>query len=99
MPGKQLSKSEIDYLLANTGRRKKIDTTEPRTIDNWWKQTNTHFINKSDTAEQGVEAKCGNPYCKDPRKDEDTKIIILAEIKDTLMCRFCFLDGWLSKNG
>lgn len=94
--GKQLTPQEIEAILnSTTTRQRKTDPSEPRTIDNWWKQTNVHFINTTDVKEvSGIEAKCANPRCEDPRKED--RILLLAEVKDTLMCRFCFLDGWLS---
>lgn len=89
--GKQLTAQEITDLLAGSSNRgRKRDTTEPRVMDNWWKQTH-HILYRPD---YDVEIKCANPDCGDPRPDDKT--ILLGEIKGTLMCRYCFLNGYLS---
>lgn len=92
MARKTLSASEIADLLKTPQRgRRKIDSSEPRTPDNWWKQTH-RMIYRPDYPDLNV--KCTNPDCKDPRPEDAT--ILLGEIKGTLMCRYCFLNGYLS---
>lgn len=89
--GRELSTEEIMDLLANSGRRTKRDTSEPRTMDNWWPQTH-HILYRPDHPELNI--KCSNPDCGDPRPEDKT--ILLAEVKGTLMCRYCWLNGYLS---
>src|SRR5215472_8116871 len=90
----ELTASEIAELLASKGQRRgggKKDPTEPRVIDNWWHQDH-HFINRDDS-----KLECMNVNCQDPRKnDPRVRVFILAMVKERLMCRYCFLDGWLS---
>ena len=88
---KQLSAKEIADLLAGVRTRTKRDTSEPRTIDNWWHQTH-HILYRPDHPE--LDIKCANPECGDKRPNDKT--ILLAEVKDVLMCRYCFLNGYLS---
>lgn len=93
MAGKQLTPEEIRNLIAGIGTRgKKKDSTEPRTENNWWRQTH-RFIYRPDYPD--LDVKCSNPDCGDPRPYD--KGILLAEVKDTLMCRYCFLSGYLSE--
>lgn len=90
--GKQLTPQEIKDLVAGIGKRgRKSDSSEPRTTDNWWKQIH-HILYRPDMPE--LDIKCSNPQCPDARPND--KAILLAEVKDTLMCRYCFLNGYLS---
>ena len=90
--GKQLTPQEIQELMAGVGKRgRRSDSSEPRTTDNWWKQTH-HLLYRPDHPE--LDIKCSNPNCADNRPEE--RAILLAEVKDTLMCRYCFLNGYLS---
>jgi hypothetical protein len=86
----ELTADQIQELLDGRGKRRgggRKDITEPRTIDNWWRQEQ-HFV---DT--KTVELACGNIKCLDPKP---SRIKVLAMIKGRLCCRYCFLDGWLS---
>lgn len=87
---KQLTAQEITDLLTSTTTRKKKDTSEPRTMDNWWHQTHQIIFR----ADFEIVVKCSNPDCPDPRLNDRT--ILLGEVKGTLMCRYCFLHGYLS---
>lgn len=91
--GKELTQEEILSLLNSPGsnRGRKRDTSEPRTTDNWWHQTH-RLIHRPSYPD--IDVKCANTQCPDPRPDDVS--IILGEVKGTLMCRYCFLDGWLS---
>lgn len=92
MAGKELTPEQIKELIAGAGRRgRKKDSSEPRTTDNWWRQIH-HFLYRPDFPE--IDIKCSNPDCGDPRPEE--RAILLAEVKNTLMCRYCFLNGYLS---
>lgn len=90
---KELTAQEITDLISGVGKRSggRIDKTEPRTMDNWWKQEH-QIIYRPDHPK--LDVKCTNPQCKDTRPDDKT--ILLARVKDTLICRYCFLDGYLS---
>ncbi len=88
----ELTAKEIEALLAGQSKRGgRKDTTEPRTLDNWWKQEH-HFIDHKNNP----ELKCMNAACTDPRGDDAA--LILVTIKGQLICRFCFLGGYLSGN-
>lgn len=86
----QLSPQQIADLLAGVGKRGGTkDTTEPRTFENWFKQ-DLIFVHRKDNP----ELKCMNDLCLDPRAED--AVIVLIHIKNRLMCRFCFLDGYMS---
>lgn len=91
--GKQLSAKEIADLVAGVGKRggRKSDSSEPRTTENWWKQIH-HLLYRPDNPE--LDIKCSNSECADSRPED--KAILLGEVKGTLMCRYCFLNGYLS---
>jgi hypothetical protein len=90
--GKELSPQEIAALVAGIGKRgRRSDSSEPRTTENWWKQTH-HLLYRPDNPD--LDIKCSNPDCSDYRPED--KAILLGEIKGTLMCRYCFLNGYLS---
>ena len=92
MPGKELTPQQITELLAGVSNRgRKKDTSEPRTMDNWWKQTH-RLLYRPNYPE--LDIKCANPDCGDPRPEDKT--ILLGEVKNTLMCRYCWLNGYLS---
>jgi hypothetical protein len=88
--GSELSIDTIKELLASKPKRggsPRKDVTEPRTIENWWKQQQ-HFVNAEDTG-----LVCMNVNCLDPKPG---RVRVLADIKGRMCCRYCFLDGWLS---
>lgn len=84
---KSLTPDQIAELLKPTRTPKGI-STEPRVIDVWFKQN--HLLR-----EEG----CDNPDCTDDRPYNDRGRKIVIKIGDKHMCRFCFLNGWLSPNG
>jgi hypothetical protein len=93
-----LNSEQIQLLLkenksrAKRGPRK--DETEPRTVTVWFKLR--HHI--ADFEHNGVEVKphCENPDCSDPRPSTDRGRNVVSVVKGKMMCRYCFLSGWLS---
>lgn len=83
---KGLTPDQIANLLKPTRSPKGL-ATEPRVIGVWYKQNHIY-------KEEG----CDNPDCKDARPYGDRGRNIVAKVGDKLMCRFCFLEGWLSPN-
>jgi hypothetical protein len=84
--GTELTSDAIaDLLVAPSTGRKKGPVTEPRIPDVWFKLN--HHIR-----EEG----CDNEECADPRPRTNKGVNIVAEIKGKMMCRYCFLGGWLS---
>lgn len=81
---KALDSDQIRTLLSGTRTAKGI-STEPREIGIWYKQD--HMLRDSG---------CTNPNCTDPRPRSDSGRQVVIEFKGEFMCRFCFLDGWLS---
>jgi len=67
------------------GGRTKADPTEVREIAVWFKLS--HHIS---------ETGCSNPNCVDPRPPTDKGTKIVTEVKGQMICRYCFLDGYLS---
>jgi len=66
------------------GPRKKKDPTEPRDYPTWWKL-------------QQYYGTCDNPDCEDVRVGGGPEgHAMVAEIKERKVCRYCFLNGWLS---
>jgi hypothetical protein len=85
MPEK-LNADQIAMIMASGRQTKKADPTEPRNATTWFRLN--HRI---------LEEGCQNPDCADPRnKDSDRATNIVAEVKGKLICRYCFLDGYLS---
>lgn len=86
--GKKLDDNEIAALLADTPRGRgtvKADPTEPRNVDTWFKLPQVI-----------KESGCENPTCADPRPRNDRGVNIVAEVRGKYMCRFCYLNLWLS---
>jgi hypothetical protein len=83
---KALTPDQIESLLKG-GRAPKGISTEPRDIQVWYRQD--HIL-----SDDG----CSNPNCIDPRTHSDNGRKIVIKLQDQQMCRFCFLDGWLSPN-
>ena len=73
------------FLAESTTRGPKKDPTEPREIQVWFKLD--QFLR---------EAGCENPDCNDPRPETDQGTQVVAQVNGKYMCRFCFLDGYLS---
>lgn len=89
-----LSSEEIKKLLAlptNRGRGRHpkdwVDTSV-RDYQTWFK-----LNHKLWDEEREHYAKCDNPDCKDYREGRNQHMV--AEVDGTLMCRICFLDGYL----
>lgn len=88
MANKKLEQNEIASLLASSGRGSgavKADPTEPRNTDTWFK---LNAVIK--------ESGCENLECVDPRPRNDRGVNIVAEVRGKYMCRFCYLNLWLS---
>jgi hypothetical protein len=83
MSGNPLDDNTIAALLAG-GRGEKTDITKIRDVTTWFKLN--HY-----RREEG----CANPDCKDTRPKTDAGREIVAEVRGQLICRYCFLDGWL----
>lgn len=66
------------------GGRTKADPTAIRELQTWFKLD--HHIR-----EEG----CENPNCVDPRPKTDKGTNIVSRVKDTWICRYCFIDGYL----
>ena len=70
------------------GSHTKRDPTEVRELGTWMKLN--HRIK--------VEG-CENPECIDPRpKDTDAGVQIVVEVKGQFICRYCFLNNYLSND-
>jgi hypothetical protein len=78
------------------GSRTPKDVTEPREITVWYKLP--HKLADFEFEGKQVTPHCENPDCSDPRPPSDRGRNIVASIKGKMMCRFCFLNGWLSDN-
>lgn len=63
----------------------KADPTEVREGQVWFKLS--HHIS---------ETGCSNPNCVDPRPKTDKGTKVVAEVKGQMICRYCFLDGYLT---
>jgi len=79
----RLLKEELEK--PTRGSKSKVDTTI-RDYRTWFK------LATSMIEEGGEPIKCENPNCQDPRPGD---LQVCATINNRLMCRFCFLDGWL----
>lgn len=79
-----LDKDTIMALLAS-GRGTKTKVLE-RDISTWF--TLNHV--RSDDG-------CENPNCEDPRDKDDSGRNIVSKVEGQLMCRYCFLHGWLKQ--
>lgn len=64
------------------GKGKKVDTSI-RNVTTWFALD--HLMTKDDEI-----LHCANPNCVDPRE----KGIMVVEVDNTFMCRYCFLEGW-----
>lgn len=89
-----LTKEQIDLLLAQaaaTAARggKRAPKPVERTHEGWF---SLHHKLMHD-ADPYKPMKCENPNCDDPRGRDYQ---VCAEVNGKLMCRFCFLGGWLT---
>lgn len=69
---------------ARGGGRTKADPTATRDLQTWFKLS--HHIKESG---------CENPECVDPRPKTDKGTNIVAEVKGQMICRYCFISGYL----
>jgi hypothetical protein len=87
----KISLEQVNALLKEQSeqpsRGRRADPTEPRTSTTWYKLS------------QRITGDCENPNCVDPRPPKDLGRNITSVVHDKQMCRYCFLDGWLSPNG
>ena len=81
---KVLSPDEIKKLMLPS-KGEKGSQTEPREISVWYKLN--HLLR-----EEG----CSNPQCVDSRPHSDRGRHIVIELNGKYICRYCFLDGYLS---
>lgn len=94
-----LSPDQIKALLAmpekKRGKKKEIDTSI-RDHKTWFA-----LAPKFRDVEEGVDLKCDNPNCVDPRPTITTamgneiRTQYIINVHGQNMCRYCFLDGWL----
>lgn len=88
MANKKLEGHEVAALLSGSRNTSvKADPTEPRNTDTWFK---LNAIIR--------ESGCENLQCVDTRPRTDRGVNVVADVRGTFMCRFCYLDGWLSPN-
>lgn len=95
-----LSDDRIKALLAKknaprqtgvrTGTRKKINP-EDRSYQAWFALHHHLYIEAT-----GEPAYCENEDCIDPR--DRTRGQSVVDLNGKLMCRYCFLEGWLLVN-
>lgn len=78
-----LLKEDANKPKRGGGGRTKADPTAVRELAVWFKLN--HHIR-----EEG----CQNPNCSDPRK-ADKGSNIVADVKGQMICRYCFLNGYL----
>lgn len=82
-----LTPEQIQALLSIPQTRTSRVKTVNRDYQGWFKS-----IQKLYDSSTGELLDCENPDCVDPREG---KSIVVVEIEGKLMCRYCFLDGWL----
>jgi hypothetical protein len=96
-----LSPDDIKKLLAKPERKrgtKKGPDSSVRDIKTWLALA----PQSRDTNRENPDLRCDNPKCVDPRPPRispldgsEIKHQFCVEINGQLMCRYCFLDGWL----
>jgi hypothetical protein len=82
---KKLSPEQIQNIMSS--RKPRGLATEPREIGVFYKLN--HLLRENG---------CTNPECVDPRPRGDRGRNIVIQLGDEYMCRYCFLDGWLSSS-
>jgi hypothetical protein len=110
--GRPLGLADISHLLKEEenkpkggSRGSKIDPTEERSINNWFKQQH-HFCmpdcaHRSEAPEGSNAAArhnraCWNINCLDKtRSDDDRSVVCVALVKNQWICRYCFLGHYL----
>src|ERR1041385_1344060 len=105
----QLLEEDKNKPKTTRGGRTKVDPTETRTINVWFKLQHhichpdcAHRQPRTDENKEGrpegtapSEQACWNPNCVDPREHTDSANMVVALVKDNWICRYCFLDGYL----
>lgn len=96
-----LDPTQIKSLLEDAATRSRTrrspakDVTEPREVTVWFKLP--HKIADFSTDDGGIVVPhCENPDCSDPRPRSDKGRNVVSVVKGKMMCRYCFLSGWLS---
>lgn len=93
----------INQLLAEDANKpkrgggKKVDITVNRDLQTWMKLPHHLCLSDCEHRKQSPTGKaCWNPNCVDPRLAEDGGTRVVFMVKDHMMCRYCYLDGWLT---
>lgn len=91
----QLLLQDEEKKPSRKGTRTKRDVTEPREVTTWFRLPHrvADFVNE---AGEEVTPHCENPDCDDPRPGSDRGRNVIAIVNGKMMCRYCFLAGWLS---
>lgn len=95
-----LSPDEIASILKDNKTRERTkrtpkDVTEPREVTVWFKLR--HHVADFEHNGEEVVPHCENPNCNDPRPSNDRGRNVVSVVKGKMMCRYCFLEGWLSE--
>lgn len=97
-----LSEEQVKALLAIKPKtRTKKDAVDLTTVESRDQQTWFKLPHRMQT-DNGEVQHCDNPNCNDPRvSHEDTEAArkqgtVVAMIGDKRICRYCFLEGWLT---
>jgi hypothetical protein len=97
-----LTPEQIKSLLAKPVKKRGAGKKGP---DTNIRDRATWFALASKTRDEaGEDLRCQNPNCVDPRPPRisalgnEIKHQFVVEVKGELMCRYCFLDGWLLEN-
>jgi len=100
-----LSNEEIMKLLADDAATKKRsgprgpkqENTSIRETNYWFKLDHHLCLPECEHRAQSPTGRaCWNPDCVDTRPSTDRGINIVYMIKGKMMCRYCFLSGWLN---
>jgi hypothetical protein len=87
-----LSPDQIKLLLAKpvrgTGTGGKTIDVSVRDHHTWFKLAHK-ILDKEEVDTDG----CSNPACADPREN---RTILVAEVNEVNMCRYCFLEGYVN---
>lgn len=105
-----LDQEAIAKLLAEDAAKPKrgggprVDLTTTRDLQTWFKLNHHFCLSNCHHREERVEQfpalaehtrACWNPNCIDPRDPGDKGTQALTEVKGQMICRYCFLDGYL----
>lgn len=91
-----LTQEQIDILLANELNKparggKRAPKPVERTHEGWFGLQHKLM----DDIDIDMPMRCQNPNCVDPRNKE-SQVCAKPPGTDKYMCRFCFLNGWLT---